>query len=330
MENIRNTSGLAEIGGDARRQYIDAQATFVAWESAGKAAAEVRGGMYWKLQAGTEYLIRTSPRNTQKSLGPRSAENEAIHEKFIARKAQAEERVTALAEMLVRHQRMNRALFVGRAPVILVNILNALARAGIADHFTVVGTHALYAYEAAAGVRFDPPDAMATRDVDLLWDTRKRISFVTRMKLLGSSMLGLLKKVDPSFEIRPDRRYTAVNSNGFEVDIIRRMAEDNDPHPLQVTESEDEFWAVQAQNAGVLLNAPQFSAMIVSPSGYMARMDTVSPVVFASFKRWQAVQPNRDALKRTRDVLQATLVERLVTEYLPQLMSGDPNTKVSP
>ena len=330
MENIRNTSGLAEIGEDARRQYIDAQATFTAWESANKAAAEVRGGMYWKPQAGTDYLIRTSPRNTQKSLGPRSAENEAIHEKFIARKAQAEERVTALAEMLVRHQRMNRALFVGRAPVILVNILNALARAGIADHFTVVGTHALYAYEAAAGVRFDPPDAMATRDVDLLWDTRKRISFVTRMKLLGSSMLGLLKKVDPSFEIRPDQRYTAVNNNGFEVDIIRRMAEDNDPHPLQVTENDDEFWAVQAQNAGILLNAPHFSAMIVSPSGYMARMNTVSPVVFASFKRWLAVQPNRDALKRTRDALQATLVERLVTEYLPQLMSSNPNTKVSP
>ena len=330
MENIRNTSGLVEIGEDARRQYIDAQATFTAWESANKAAAEVRGGMYWKPQAGTDYLIRTSPRNTQKSLGPRSAENEAIHEKFIARKAQAEERVTALAEMLVRHQRMNRALFVGRAPVILVNILNALARAGIADHFTVVGTHALYAYEAAAGVRFDPPDAMATRDVDLLWDTRKRISFVTRMKLLGSSMLGLLKKVDPSFEIRPDQRYTAVNNNGFEVDIIRRMAEDNDPHPLQVTENDDEFWAVQAQNAGILLNAPHFSAMIVSPSGYMARMYTVSPVVFASFKRWLAVQPNRDALKRTRDALQATLVERLVTEYLPQLMSSNPNTKVSP
>lgn len=324
MDNVRNISGLTEIGEDARRQYIDAQATFTAWESASKAAAEVRGGMYWKSQGGTEYLIRTSSRNTQKSLGPRSVENETIHEKFIARKAQAEERVAALAKMLVRHQRMNRALFVGRAPAILVDILNALARGGIADHFTVVGTHALYAYEAAAGVRFDPPDALATRDIDLLWDTRKRISFVTHIKLLGSSMLGLLKKVDPSFEIRHDQRYTAVNDHGFEVDIIRRMAEDSDPHPLQVTDNDDEFWAVQAQDAGILLSAPRFSAMIVSPSGYMARMNTVSPVVFASFKRWLSTQPNREALKRTRDELQASLVEKLVAEYLPQLMSSNP------
>ena len=323
MENLRKSLEISNVSDDARRQFIDAQSTFVAWEAARKVAKEVRGGMYWKSQAGTDYLIRTSPQNAQKSLGPRSAENEAIYEKFTARKALAEGRVAALAEMLVRHQRMNRALFVGRAPTILVNILNALAKADIADHFTVVGTHALYAYEAAAGIRFDQPDAMATRDVDLLWDTRKRISFITHMKLLGSSLLGLLKKLDPSFEIMPDQRYTAVNASGFEVDIIRRMAGDNDPHPLKVTDNDDEFWAVQAQNAGTLLSAPPFSTMIVSPSGHMARMNTVSPVAFAKFKRWLAIQPNRDTLKRTRDELQASLIEHVVGEYFPQLMSNN-------
>jgi hypothetical protein len=197
-------------------------------------------------------------------------------------------------------------LFVGRAPQIFVEILNTLAKFGLAEHFMVIGTHALYAYEAAAGIRFESTEALATRDVDLLGDTRKRIRFITKMEKLGSSMIGMLQKVDKTFEIRDEQRYTAVNSSGFEVDIIRREAAEGDPHPLLLT-------------AGVLLNSPSFSAMIVSPSGHMARMNTVSPLVFAQFKRWMAAQPNRESMKVDRDRMQAELVEQLVEEYLPHL-----------
>ena len=319
MENTRKSIGLIDIGADARRQYIDAQSVFSAWEDANKNAAEVRGGMYWKHQGKTDYLIRTSPSNTQKSLGPRSEETESVYRRFVERKAKAEARASQLAAELGRHQRMNRALFVGRAPQILVDILNMLSRAGLAGHFTVIGTHALYAYEAAAGVRFGAADALATQDVDLLWDTRKRVRFTTQMKMLGSSMLALLKKVDPTFEIRENQRYTAVNSKGFEVDFIRREASEGDPHPLQLTDNEDDFWVVQAKRAGILLNSSRFSSMIVSPSGYMARMETISPLTFVEFKRWMSGQPDRETMKTSRDRLQADLVEQLVDEYLPHL-----------
>lgn len=321
MENIRKSIALIELGEDSRRQFIDAQTVFSAWESASRSAAEVRGGMYWKRQGKAEYLIRTSPSNAQKSLGPRSEETEAIYTNFVERKVKAEARVGLLAAELSRHQRMNRALFVGRAPQMLVDILNVLARAGLAEHFSVVGTHALYAYEAAAGVRFGSSDALATRDVDLLWDTRKRVSFSTHMKILGSSLVGLLQKVDPTFEIRQDQRYTAVNSKGFEVDIIRREALEGDPHPLRLTDDEDDFWAVQAKKAGVLLSGQRFSSMIVSSSGYMARMETISPLLFVKFKQWMASQPDRDPMKKSRDRLQADLVQQLVDRYLPHLVA---------
>lgn len=321
MEKQRKSARWIDIGEDARRQFIDAQAVFSAWEEARKSAAEVRGGMYWKRQGESEYLIRTSPRNAQKSLGPRSAETTRIYEKFAARKGQAERRLSDLADELARHQRMNRALFVGRAPRLLVDILNRLDMAGIAEHFTVIGTHALYAYEAAAGVRFGQTEALATRDIDLLWDTRKRLSFVAHMETIGSSLLGLLRKVDATFEIRPDQRHTTVNSKGFEVDIIRREAIDGESHPLRLTDDADELFAVQAKKADLLLSGPRFSSMIVAASGQMARMNTVSPVTFAKFKRWMAAQPDREPLKRQRDILQAELVEELVTEYLPQLQT---------
>jgi len=239
--------------------------------------------------------------------------------RFTTRKGAAEEREKTLAAELVRHQRMNRALYVGRTPQILVDILAVLHRASLSEHFSVIGTHALYAYEAAAGVRIASSEALATQDVDLLWDTRKRVRFVTQMKLHGSSMVGLLRKVDPTFQIRRDQLYTAVNARGFEVDIIRREAAEGDPHPLQVTNDEDDFWATQAPRAGTLLSAPPYSAMVVSPSGHMARMHTVSPLVFCEFKRWMSAQANRDPMKRDRDVLQADIVKELIEEYMPQL-----------
>ncbi|MEK7413150.1 MAG: GSU2403 family nucleotidyltransferase fold protein, partial [Planctomycetota bacterium] len=262
--------------------------------------------------------IRTSPANAQKSLGPRSPETEQIYTRFTERKTTAEARERTLADELVRHQRMNRALYVGRAPQILIDILSVLQRASLAEHFSVVGTHALYAYEAAAGVRIANPEALATQDVDLLWDTRKRVSFVTAMKVQGSSMVGLLRKVDPTFQIRRDQLYTAVNAKGFEVDIIRREAIDGDPHPLQLTDDEEDFWATQARRAGTLLSGPQFSAIVVSSTGHMARMQTISPVAFCEFKRWMGTQPDRDPMKRNRDLLQAGIVDELIKEFLPQ------------
>lgn len=310
---------MHELGGDARRQYMDALSTFTEWERSVKESAEVRGGMYWKPQGKTDYLIRTSPSNSQKSLGPRSPETESIYGKFTERKASSEGRVKNLAAQLGVHKRLNRALFVGRAPQMLIDILAMMNRIGIAEHFTVVGTHALYAYEAAAGVRIESGDVLATKDIDLLWDTRKRIQFSTTMAVAGYSMLGLLRKVDPSFRLRRDQLYTAVNDKGFEVDIIRRETAEGDTHPMRITNAEDDFWVTQAESAAELLNAPRFTAMIVAPSGDMARMTTISPIAFAKFKRWLAAQPTRDPMKRSRDTLQAEVVEQLAAEYLPHI-----------
>lgn len=319
MENIRKLVDIIELDDDAKRQYIDAKTVFEAWEAAHKAASNVRGGMYWRRTGQIEYLIRTSRSNAQKSLGPRTAETEAMYNKFFETKNSAEARQSSLRQALNRHQKLNRVLHVGRAPAIVVEILNVLSTAGLSEHFTVVGTHALYAFETAAGVRIADASAMETRDVDLLWDTRKRVQFVTQLNFQGSSLVRLLQKVDPTFAIRHDQRYTATNRKGFEVDILRREAEEGDPRAIRLSDDEDDFWVVQARNASMLLNAPRFSSVIAATSGHMARMNTITPVEFSKFKRWLAEQRDRDPLKRSRDRRQAELVDGLIDEYLPQL-----------
>ncbi|WP_404302897.1 GSU2403 family nucleotidyltransferase fold protein [Alicycliphilus denitrificans] len=310
---------MEEINPTAARQYIDAVATFEAWEEARQEAAQVRGGMYW--HAGppaaphARYLVRTTPAGAETSLGPQTPETQVMYDRFMQRKQESTERMAGLKAALDQHRRLNRALRVGRVEPLVVNLLVRLADTQLSPHFRVVGTHALYAYEAAAGVRLDA-GALATRDIDLLWDTRKRIQFATQLARVDSSMLGVLKKVDNTFRIRQSQKYTAVNKDGFEVDIIRHERVDDDPHPIKLSDDDDDFWVAQARRANVLLDAPEFSTVIVATNGTMARMNTVAPATFVAFKRWLAGQRDRDALKRRRDELQAAVVQRLVDEYL--------------
>ena len=313
---------MQELSPSITRQTIDAVAVFEALEEATLEAAQVRGGMYWHAGPASapdkKYLVRTTPAGAETSLGPRTPETQAIYDKFTQRKQASAERLAGLKAALDQQQRMNRALRVGRVDPLVVSLLNRLASTQLSEHFRVVGTHALYAYEAAAGVRLDA-DALATRDIDLLWDTRKRIIFATQLARVDSSMLGVLKKVDPTFRMRQSQKYTAVNKDGFEVDIIRRERTGDDPHPIKLSNEDEDFWVAQARRANVLLDAPGFTAVIVATNGTMARMNTVHPATFVAFKRWLGAQADRDPLKRRRDLLQADTVQQLLEQYLPQV-----------
>ncbi|OGB29053.1 MAG: hypothetical protein A3F78_19620 [Burkholderiales bacterium RIFCSPLOWO2_12_FULL_61_40] len=302
-----------------KRQYIDAETVFLALAKAKKAASDVRGSMLWRELRGKQTLIRTSASGAQKSLGPHSEETQAMYSSFMARKASAEERLKALKAQLATQQRLNRALRVGRVPNVVVGVINALENMGVQEHFLVVGTHALYAYESAAGVRI-AEEAMATRDVDMLFDTRKHIAFFTAMKKLDSSLIGVLRKVDASFEVVEDQHYTARNQDGFEVDIIRRAARDLDPHPLRMSDDEDDFWAVQVSMGEKLQSARRMDQVVVATSGEMALMRTVHPLDFARIKQTLSQQIGRDPNKRGKDALQAKVVTELVAEYLPHLL----------
>jgi hypothetical protein len=95
-----------------------------------------------------------------------------------------------------------------------------------------------------------------------------------------------------------------------------RQPEGDDPHPFRFSNDEGDLWPVQAVRASVLTSAPRFEHVVVSATGRMARMRTVSPVAFVEFKRWMASKVPRPAAKRRRDALQAGIVQRLLDEGL--------------
>lgn len=310
-------SPILELLPNQTRQYIDAETVFLELRRTKAEAAEVRGSMFWRTQGNAEYLIRESSGGAQKSLGPRSVETQAMHGRFKRRKADTASRLAALTVAAHNQQRLNKALRVGRVPGIVIKTLNALEAAGLQDHFVTIGTHSLYAYESACGVRF-VPDALATQDLDLLFDSRKRMSFMSQMRRMDSSFIGALQKADPTFRVRHDQKQTAINDAGFEVDVIHRAAEDRDLHPFRMSDDENDLWAVQVEGADKMLSAPGFSQLVVAETGHMAVMNTMSPVTFIAIKRMISEAAGRDLKKRLKDALQADLVESLVRSYMPQ------------
>ena len=317
MENNYENLGFTDLTEAQTRQYIDAESAWRALEDAQAAAAEVRGSMMWRTQAGRRYLIRVAASGAQTSLGAQSPDNDQIYARFMARKAAVQARQKQLRQTVQQHNRLNRALRIGRVPNVVVDTLNALAVAGLRAHFLTVGTHALYAYETACGVRVQT-EATATQDIDLLLDTRKYLQFATTMQRLDTSLLGIFQKVDKTFSLRENQKYTAVNASGFEIDVIRRSAQGHaatDPHPLRVSAFEDDFWAVQVSSGQALLDGGRFSQMVVSTNGNMASMHAPSPESFVRIKTALGRQADRDPLKSRKDLLQARVVEQLLDQY---------------
>lgn len=301
---------------NAIRQAIDSAGIFHETRRVQAEARAYAGGMYWKRQGEYEYLVKTSSDNRQERLGKRDDETEKIYTHFSQKKIAVESRLRSLKLSLHEAERLNRALKVGRVPNTVVDVLNAIENAGLGDHFIVVGTHALYAYEAAASVRITQ-SALATQDVDLLWDARRKVKFFTTMAKLNTSVLAILQQADPSFLRKEEQLSTAINDKGFEVDFLRRQPEGDDAHPLRLSEDENDCWVVQAPRANLLTNAKRFTQIVTATNGKMAKMTTVSPSAFVEFKHWMSnAVSDREPGKRRRDAAQAMIVQSLIDEGL--------------
>src|SRR5262245_17238545 len=136
----------------AARQLIDSTTVFDEYRRVHAQARTYSGGMYWKRQGEYEYLVKTQPDGLQRRIGRRSPETEPTYTTFTRKKAESEDRLRSLRAALKDSERLNKALKVGRVPSPVLAVLDAIEDAGLGEHFVVVGTHALYAYETAAGV----------------------------------------------------------------------------------------------------------------------------------------------------------------------------------
>lgn len=276
------------------------------------------GTMSFEQRDGTDYLYRRIG-HVGKSLGPRSRDTEQLLERFKTSREQNKTRLQTLADSLNTQAAILRGLGAGRMPVIPARILREVRIHGKQTGLRVVGTNALYAYEALAGVIFEE-GATATGDIDLLQDDRRRLRLLTEERTFTSLAKLIQEKVDRSFQPRSKRDYRLTNNDGYMVELIRP-----EPRPawkrMAGTESSLEGDLVGAPIIGLqwLVNAPSVEAVVVDERGFPAPMICPDPRYWAAHKLWLSQREDREPVKKGRDLAQAYAVIALVRERLPQM-----------
>jgi hypothetical protein len=179
---------------------VESTQMYVPWIQSRQHLDSYKYGMKWVTSKGKEYLYRVHDAvGNAKSLGPRSPETEFIYKSFMEGRLRARERASGLDERMKVQARLNKAVNLGRLPLVVSDILKILDSSKVREDFRVVGTHAIYAYESMSGVHLKM-ELLASGDVDLLYDPRKKLSLVAR-NLNGNGLLGLLRKAGHWFSL---------------------------------------------------------------------------------------------------------------------------------
>jgi hypothetical protein len=316
---------IQELNNDQRREAVNSRQRFAAWQAAQAKVAQFKGSMVWASDNGAEYLVRSAydPKTglrRQKSLGPRSPETERLKAQFDGGRDKAKRRADELRELLDRQASINRAVGLGRMPLIGARIVRALDAGGfLGKGIRIVGTNAIYAYEAAAGILVEA-GLTSTEDIDLLFDARAQIRLAANMPVSERNLMNLLRKVDRSFD-RDANTFRAVNRDGYLVDLIKPAAVPpwkNEPDNISGAAGED-LNAVGIEGLDWLQNCPPFEAVVMDERGTPLRLMAPDPRAFAIHKLWVSERPDRSALKRQRDRGQAQVVGQIVARYLTHL-----------
>lgn len=305
------------LTGEERRQLIDAQQAWRVWRQLdGDKRRRFSGSMRWAERGSGDYLLRKTGRS-EVSLGPRGPETEKAHKAFIEGRAANRELLRGVAAKLDRMAPVNRAMGLGRMPVTAARILRECdAKDLLGEQIFLVGTNALYAYEAMAGVRFDT-GLLATADIDLLLDARRRMSVVVRDELNDRGLIGLLKRADNSFSMLRNRGFIATNKDGYLVELICPQ-----PKPAfrggkkSLSNRDDDFEGVEIFGLDWLINAPKVQTVVIDERGYPAPVTAIDPRVYALHKFWMAAREDRSRVKAVRDLAQAEAVAHVAANEL--------------
>jgi hypothetical protein len=321
-----------ELSQNQSRVQIDIRQTYEVYRQARRTMHQYAGGMFWKSVSGREYLIKVINRTGgNKSLGVRRPETERMFADFVAGKERAKERFASLEKSLSEFAGMSVGVSINRVPAVVTATLRKLDDFGLlGKNLMVIGTHAMYGYEAMTGVQFDA-GLMATTDIDFLWDARSRLKLaVFDGEVVEAGLLAILRKVDRSFAPVGERGFRAANKSGFLVDLVKQAP--NPPwkagEPARLADSDlTPSWL---QNIHWLLSSEKFNSIVLGQDGYPAPMVSPDPRAFAIYKMWLSAQADRDANKKKRDRLQALATAKLVQTHLPHLPFDAASSRMFP
>jgi len=314
---------FTELDGDQTRQLLNTEQLYSAFRAAQRECrSRFSGSMVWKSISGRQYLYRKND-GVWKGIGPRDEEREAIYERFHAGRRDARARLAELDSRIRRMAPVNRAMGLGRIPLLSARLLRRLDKEALLGHgIRVAGTHALYAYERMAGVHFGS-EYVATQDIDLLYDARRTLKLLTA-EARQEGLLGIIKSVDKSFSPTDPGSFRAANRGGYLVDLIQPAANlVSGPPRKSIGGGAHDLQAVEITGLQWLENSPMVEVTVLDEKGFPAPLPVPDPRAFALHKLWLSERDDRDPLKKRRDRSQARALGALLIGYLPHLRFED-------
>lgn len=292
-----------DLDGKILLERLEAVQIAQAWDDAERQRRDsFLGSLDWERRGQRDYLYRRIGRTTR-SLGPRSAETEAQHAAFARGQAENAERLRSAVQQLERQAAILRALGAGRLPVIAARILRQIEvhRPGMRP--PILGTDALFVYEALADIAFSPHTA-ATADIG----KRNRLRLAVDARAIPGLQRLVASKVDGSFKPGRAGDNRLTNKSGYTVDFVA------------VDSAE-----IAGPVGGLrwLLGAPAVEAAVIDLRGFPVTVRSPDPRFWTVHKVWLAQRGDRPADRRRRDRAQASLMKRLLAERLPQFPLDD-------
>lgn len=286
------------------RALINLRQRYEVWRDAERALRALPYDLRIKTVDGRKYLYEIADRSGNgKSLGPVDDARQAHFERYRAEKGALKARRDSASEALAESGRIARAL---RIPLLASEagaILREADIRGLLDGaLLVVGTNCLIGYALEAAGKIDVTDE--TIDFDLAWASAEDLG--------GAPVWSMLKAVDPTFTLNIERSFQARNAKAYEVELlvapsrVATLGRVEQPRPIPLPAQE---WLLLGRPSDQVVNCRDGSA---------ARIVAPDPRWFALHKLWLSEQPERNPLKRKKDLQQGVAVLDAVAEAMPQ------------
>jgi hypothetical protein len=296
-----------------RKQYINAKQLYEHY--VGKKSQYLMHynlSMYWRSSGGKEYLTKkNSARKKVDSLGVKSTETIKIYEEFLRHKKELKEELATLEEKLEKIRKLNKIEFLTRVPLALIEIYQKINELRLDDKMVLIGTNALYAYEAHCAL-FVEDEQLATDDIDLLAKENKELSMVFKEVLPQGKLTSLIKLIDKSFEQDPKAPYRFRNKKGVLLEIISPITGEK----INKKSGFMDILDLEMNGMQWLKNSRIFRSLVIGENGKCAMLSTIHPLEYAVYKSWLSLQADRNIHKRNRDNEQSQLVTQLIEKYM--------------
>jgi hypothetical protein len=305
-----------EFKENQQRTLDRAVEAYQAYLEAVRAGRPLKGGMHWKKVKGREYLYKYRDRAGHgSSLGPRSPETERLFAEFGRRRRENAAQLDARRQQLAEAARFCRAALIQRLPEPVVRILRHLSPGDLAaTPLMVIDTHALHAFEFAAGVFIGAPPYSP------LWSgAAQGLTLAATAAMPPEEFLRLLRRADRSYSYKalPGQGLSAVNQHGFRVRCLRPPAA-RAPHRMMGRDAPGLTVPAEMGDLAALLAAPKFSQVVIGRRGDPVTMVAPDPRALALNLLWRSQQDDREPANKEQDRTQAAALAELILRYLPQ------------